>query len=296
MMTWKRVRRELLHAVVRGLLAVVGRLPRRLALALFGAVGGLAYRLRGRERRQVLENLALAMPELDAPARRRLARQSFVDLGRNAADVCRSLSEDPGRLLERIDFEGEEHFRAAREGGRGVVAVTAHMGAWELLAASLVQRGARVCVPARPLRDARYQRLIDRLRGRLGVEAYPEGDSLRTLVRAIRDGAVFGLLADQNRDVRGVWVPFFGRPAYTPVGPAEMARLSGVAILPMVIHQVGARHRVQIAPPIELDWRQPGAIEEATRLYTANLESWIRRFPTQWVWMYERWKGPRQSG
>ena len=39
-----------------------------------------------------------------------------------------------------------------------------------------------------------------------------------------------------------------------------------------------------------------GAAEEATGRCTATLERWIRERPTQWAWMYERWKPPPVAG
>lgn len=287
------MRRELYYLLVRGLLWVIGVVPRGVALGLCGALGRLAGRLFARDRARVDRHLELAFPGLEVAARRRLRRRSFVELGRNAADIARMLRHDALELRELLVVEGEPNLRRACAGGRGVVVVTGHFGAWELLGAAYVQLGWRVYAVARPLKDPRYQRLIGRLRQRLGIEVVLEGRGLRPLVRAIRRGAIVGILFDQARDARGMWVEFFGRPAYTPVGPVELARLAGAALLPASICRSGRGHVVRIDEPIELDWRRPGATREALGRCNAVLEGWIRRDPAQWVWMYDRWRGPR---
>jgi KDO2-lipid IV(A) lauroyltransferase len=294
-MSWrKRIRRETHLVLVRWLLAVVGRLPRRLVVDAFAALGALAHGLFRRERRLIDTHMAHALPELDGAQREQLVREVFVDLARNAADIARMLHRDPRELLEFVDppVGGEAELERARAGGRGVVVTTGHFGAWELLAGYYAQRGLPLSVVARPLKDPRYQRLIERLRDRLGVRVFHEGDGMRALVREIRGGGVLGILIDQTRDARGMWIPFLGRPAWTPVGPVELARLARAPLLPVTIHRVGRRHRILMGEAIEPDWSREGAAEEALRRCSAVLEDWVRSYPTQWVWMYDRWEGP----
>jgi KDO2-lipid IV(A) lauroyltransferase len=294
---WKAMRRALYHQAVVGALAGMRWLPRPAMMALAEAMGRLGYAVRARERSWVQRNLALALPELDEPARDRLARRTFIDLGRNAAEVCRMMWRDPRELLDRVDVEGEEHLAPILARERGAVVVTGHIGAWELLAGYWVLRGVRVYVAARPLRDPRYQPLIDRLRERLRVNVFPEGTGLRTIVRALRQGDSLGILIDQSRpgSVRGTWAPLFGQPTFTPTGPAEIARLGGVPLMPMAIQMVDGRHRIICGRPIEPDWREPQAIDAAMARCIAALEELIRRAPTQWVWMYDRWNGPART-
>jgi KDO2-lipid IV(A) lauroyltransferase len=297
MNTQKRIRREIHHAVVRVLLHGVGVMPRRMAQELFALVGHIGHATLDRDRRRVQRHLALAFPELDERARRRLARRVFVELGRNATDVFRGLCRPPGECARLIaTVEGERNLERACAGGRGAVVVTGHLGAWELLVAPFVQRGFRVCVIARPLRDPRYQRLIEDLRRRLGVEVVREGETPRALVRALRGGALVGVLIDQNRTSRGVWVELFGRPAWTPTGAAVLARLAGVPLVPMAIRRAGRRHRITIGEPIRVAPDEPGAILAVTAASVKVLEGWIRETPDQWVWMYDRWRGPRVVG
>jgi KDO2-lipid IV(A) lauroyltransferase len=295
MNSWKVLKRNIHYAVVRLALGVVGVLPRRVSIALFAALGHLAYAMFPRERRRVLDNLERAFGQLSEPQRRHLARDVFADLGRNGADVVRALSGDPRRYLGLVDVEGLEHLERARRGGRGAVCVTGHIGAWDLLGGWLALQGETLYVVARPLKDARYQRLIDRLRERLNVRVIHEGQSIRPMVRALRSGALLGLLIDQNRVADGVWVPFFGRPAYTASGIVDLARLGRAPIVPMVIQRVGSRHLIRMHPAIEVDGDGPEATRKALTECSAALESWIRQHPSQWAWMYDRWGSPRRA-
>ncbi len=289
----KRLKRWLVLAFAGGLIRALPRLPRRAARGLFGRLGWLAFRCLRRDRRQVLANLQLAYPAVPAGERQRLAARVFVEVAQNAAEVVRMCGRDPRELLEWVDIEGGEHLEAARRAGRGAVCVTGHLGAWELLAGTFAQRGSEVMVLARPLKDARFERLLAGLRRRLGVTVVHESDGMRQVIRGLRRGALLGVLIDQNRVAKGTWLPFFGRPAYTAVGVAELARLGRCALVPMAIQRFGDRHRIRVHPPCEPDWSAPGAQVEAVGACTGALESSIRETPAQWAWMYDRWGVPK---
>jgi KDO2-lipid IV(A) lauroyltransferase len=95
------------------------------------------------------------------------------------------------------------------------------------------------------------------------------------------------LLADQDFESEGVMVPFFGRPAFTPVGPARLALRRRCQMIPVFDHRLpDGRHLVEILPRLEL----PGDEAAATATLTEVIETQIRRFPEQWVWMHRRWR------
>jgi KDO2-lipid IV(A) lauroyltransferase len=108
----------------------------------------------------------------------------------------------------------------------------------------------------------------------------------RALRRALR-GGVLGLMIDQDTRVEGTWVPFFGRPAYTPLGPAQLAQRLGAALAVSFIERLpDGSHLLRVSPPLEPE----GGAEELTRTLTAAVEEQIRRVPEQWVWMHRRWR------
>lgn len=95
------------------------------------------------------------------------------------------------------------------------------------------------------------------------------------------------MLIDQDTKVDGVWVPFFGRPAFTPAGAAKIALRSNAAVIPTFIERLpDGRHLAVFQAPLDL----PDDPNAATALMTARIEEQVRRRPEQWVWMHRRWR------
>jgi KDO2-lipid IV(A) lauroyltransferase len=105
---------------------------------------------------------------------------------------------------------------------------------------------------------------------------------------------VVGLLIDQDiRNIPGVFVPFFGRPAWTPSGAAMLSIRMRCPMIPGFIHRrPDGSHHVQIHPPLEIpaDGTLEDKIQELTASATAVIERQIRAHPEQWVWMHRRWR------
>ncbi|MDD5436688.1 MAG: lysophospholipid acyltransferase family protein, partial [Candidatus Omnitrophica bacterium] len=92
--------------------------------------------------------------------------------------------------------------------------------------------------------------------------------------------------------VDGVFVDFFGRQAYTPTGPVVLARASGAVLLPVFIIREGRRHTISIEEPVELvdTGNKEADLISNTQKWSNVVESYVRRYPDQWVWMHRRWK------
>lgn len=290
----KTVRRIGATALVRALIAAAVVLPRRSGLALFALLGSLAYRFCRRDRERALANLERAFPAAPPPVIAALARGSFRALGKNTLDALRLVRLSRTGVLGLCSITGEEHLRLACGRGRGVIGLTGHIGCWELMAAFLTARGYTVGVIARRLRNETLGRMLVRMRRRHGIESYERGRGALAGYRALKGGAILGLLADQDIDVDGMMVPFFDVPAYTPVGPAVFALRSGAAVVPMAINmQPDGRHRVTILPELEIPGAQLPERERIgilTRRCSEAIETLVRLYPQQWVWFHDRWR------
>jgi KDO2-lipid IV(A) lauroyltransferase len=144
-------------------------------------------------------------------------------------------------------------------------------------------------VVARELDDPLQQESLLRFRARFGTTTIVRGTpgAARALLASLRSGGALGMLIDQDTDVDGVFVDFFGRPAWTPVGAAELALRFGAAVLPTFVERLAdGSHRGTIHPALEL----PTDPLAATRAMTATIEAQVRRRPEQWVWLHRRWR------
>ncbi len=219
----------------------------------------------------------------------------MINLGRSGLEML-MLSRRRGTRIERwCTIDDEARLREALSGGRGVVFVTAHTGNWEMLAALVARRGYPATVVATPVYDRRLDDLLIAARAAQGVETISRGSAsaARQLLSALRRNAFLGMLIDQDTDVDGVFVPFFGRAAYTPTGAAALALRTGAAVVcGFLVREGSIRHRMVVQGPITLirTGDHERDITENTALFTGLIERHIRTFPDQWVWFHRRWK------
>jgi KDO2-lipid IV(A) lauroyltransferase len=294
--TRKKVKRALEFALISGMAGLARRIPRRAGLALFGALGGWGARCFAKDRRRAVENLGVAFPDAPAPFRRALAAAMFRTLGRNAFEFLKLEGSSPERvqsLVERVD--GIEHMIEARDHGRGIIVITGHIGCWELMPAYFTTLGYRISVVARRMKVGRLNDRLVRARRSVGVTTLDRDAGARAMIEVLARGEVLGVLIDQHTHVAGMWVPFFGRPAFTPTAVAKLAMASGARIVPMAIY-LGerGRHVVRVLPAIDTD--RAGGREERVKSVTEAcslaIEQLIRIDPKQWVWFHHRWREP----
>lgn len=284
-----RVEPALLKAALRVLTATIGRLPWRAAQKTGAAIGSLAWNLSRRDRKRTLDHIALALPELKEAERLRLGRACFRHLGMNLGECLHLFHGDCAEVASLVEVRGWEEVEKVRAAERPILILTGHCGNWELLAATINCRGLGMAVVARTLDEPGLQRMLAGLRERFGTPTIARGTegAARQLLTTLRRGGALGMLIDQDTKVDGVWVPFFGRPAFTPVGAAKIALRQKAAVIPTFIERLpDGRHLATFHPPLDL----PDDPQEATALMTERIEEQVRKHPEQWVWMHRRWR------
>ena len=291
----KRLKNWFLFRLITILISLLNFLPRSFAISVGGFLGRLAYLLIADARKRTQRNLRLAFGrELDETKLRRLASQVFENVGKNVADAVR-LKKMRWEDIERItEIEGLEYFDEAYRAGKGVIGFTGHIGDFELMAAYFSLRGYKLSVVGRELYDPRLDRLLVENRESVGLENIPSSAGIKPILKVLRAGKFLGVLADQDSSrVRGVFVDFFGRPARTPAAPALFAYKTGSPIVPMaIVRKDKNKYKIIVKPPVELTFSEDREkdIIDVTQRCTKVLESIIREYPDQWLWMHERWK------
>lgn len=291
----RRLRHDAVYFPVRALFAAGSHLPLALVRALSAQLGLTALGLPSREARRAQEHLALAFPELDPQVRRRLLRRCALHFGRTLGEVVWMWRARPDQVAALCSITGVEHLERALADGRGAVLITGHCGNWELLNARLGVAGVPMTIAVRGLFDPRLDALVTALRARFGSEVVPRGATAgRRLAQALSENRVDGLLIDQDiRDIPGVFVPFFGRPSWTPSGAATLALRTGCPTVPAFVHRrADGTHLAEVHPPLQPPTEGPTGerVTALTAAATAAIERQVRAFPEQWVWMHRRWR------
>lgn len=277
-------------------MSLIEALPRENAVRFAGVVGEMAALIDTRERRLAERNLLRAYGDsLDQTRIRIVARECFVKIAKNAADVIRSRRWDEYELADMVrEVEGEEHFDEALRKGRGVIGLTGHVGNFELCAAwfSAVKK-APLSVLGRRLYDDRIDQMVIEHRERWGMENIPT-DSPKRIVEALREGRVLGVLMDLDSSrVAGYFVPFFGHPAKTAAGVITIGRRTRSPVVPIALfRRFDDYYKLVILPAFEIPYSENKERDVMEALTECNraLECLINIDPTQWAWIHDRWK------
>jgi KDO2-lipid IV(A) lauroyltransferase len=258
-----------------------------------------AWRCSPRLREMTLFNTGVILgPSSSAQQRRRLAKAIIANCYDFIEGFGRTRNWDASRLLDQIEsIEGIEHFHAARAFGRGVIVVTAHLGAFEIGMAALRNIEPRVHVVFQ--RDQMlpiFERLRARQRARLGVIEAPIDDGPRCWL-GVRDALLANevVLLQGDRISHGqksVPVPFLETSLDFPTGPVRLALLTGAPLLPVfAVREPGGRVRIVVEEPVmpcegNVD---DGEIEQVTSTLAALIGAYIRQYPEQYHGVHSQW-------
>lgn len=271
----------------------VSRLPRSVILAMGGWLGVLVFWLAPQQRELACEHLRCSLTLADERQIKAIAKRCFENLGKTVVEFMQFPRLDKKQIQQYVTFEGTEHVEQALAHGKGAIILTGHFGNWELLAASISTTIAPLTPFVRELRSPRLNALVSSYREKAGYATIDRDTGMRHALRCLKRNELLGIVADVDTTVSGVFVDFFGKHAYTPYSPVAIALKTGAAILPtFMIRQSDGSHRAIIEPPLTL--KRTHAKEKDlvinTQKFTKIIESYIRRYPTQWIWMHRRWK------
>ena len=289
------MRQRLEYALAWLIIKILGGLPRSLSRAAAISLSWTIYLVHVRLRHVGMRNLRLAFPEKTRRERARILRGVFTSLGRQLAEVClfpRYTLENVGKV---VVYDGFENFERALSRGKGVLFLTAHLGAWELSAFTHSLYGHPLHIVMRPLDNVYLDRLMRRYRTMHGNSTVDKDDFVRGLLSAMKAGETVGILMDTNMTPpQGVFVDFFGIPACTASGLARIALRSDAAVVPgfTVWDPALRKYRLRFDPALKLirTGNDDADVLANTALFTKVIEEYVRKYPDQWLWVHRRWK------
>ena len=277
------------------LLAWLSRRPLRLLHALGSAMGWLVYGLSPSYRLRLNTNATLAgVNKADR-------RAAVSDAGRLVMELPRLwLRPRDQPIADPVQWHNPELIDGLLARRKGLVLLTPHMGSFEVSAQAYAERfGARqpITVLYRPARQAWLRELEETARARPALATAPANLSgVRLMIRALRRGETVGLLPDQvPPEGMGVWVPFFGQPAYTMTLAARLVQQTGAAVAVLWTERLprGSGYAVR-AMELPVPLPEAAAEEAAAEAINRSMELVIRQRPSQYLWGYHRYKNPRR--
>jgi KDO2-lipid IV(A) lauroyltransferase len=289
------MRENLEYWLVLAVARALGRIPRGLARLLAGGLAFAVYWSFGRLRRVGWRNLELALPELSTEKKCRILRGVYRHLGWQLVEFCRMARYTPENIRGWLRSEGLDHYLAAQARGKGVLVVTGHLGAWELSSFYHSLMGHPMSMVIRCLDNRRLDDFVNGIRCLHGNRVISKDDFGRGLLTAMHAGQTVGILMDTNMTPpQGSFVKFFGTEACTATGLAHIARKTGAAVLPgfMLWEPTERKYVLHFGREIEVAHTADASADilAGTQLCTSVIESWIRRYPDQWLWIHRRWK------
>jgi Kdo2-lipid IVA lauroyltransferase/acyltransferase len=257
----------------------------------------MAYRLDRTHRCVALTNLVIAFPELSEREHEAIAIASFKNTARNLLEVGRMPSLTRANIAELVQYDsayGLANYESARSGGKGILYLTGHFSAWELLPTAHALFGYPLSFITRPLDNAPLERYLLRIRQLAGNQVIYKRNSARHVLERLKSGGAVGILMDQNTSLNeGILADFFGLPAATSTSVALFALRTDAAVLPgYIVPCPKGRYTIRFLAPVNLirtgDTNQD--IAANTRRLNQVLEGIIREQPETWMWGHRRWR------
>lgn len=269
--------------------------PLRALHAVGAGLGWLVWLLSAGYRREFRANVAQAGLAFDA------AGPAIGEAGRFIAELPKLWMRSPTvSCLGNVRMEGQPHVSNAFARGKGVIFFGPHCGSFELGPQALAELYGPITAIYRPARKPWLARLELMARSRPGFHVVPASLSgIRQMLKALKTNQAVALLTDQvPPEGQGLWVPFFGKPAYTMTLAARLTLQSGAVVLPVSCERLpkGSGYFLKIWPPLTaLDSLPKSDLLPAVTVINQAIEAIVLSQPGQYLWGYARYKQPRQQ-
>ncbi|HDL19316.1 MAG TPA: hypothetical protein ENH29_09700 [Bacteroidetes bacterium] len=239
-----------------------------------------------------VKNLQRAFPGKTDAEIQRLAQKVFFHFSRVSIEqiiLPKIIRHDINQFIDSANWEVLEE---AMNEDRGVILLTGHIGNWEILGSAVALKGFPAWAVAAEMRNSKVDRSINEHRNLSGLKIISREHAKSTFPKIFGRGEMVCLLADQDAGRNGVFVPFFGRLASTPPGPAVYHFRNRVPIVYTTALLKNGRYRIyfeRLHFAVEKG-NLRSAVRKVTEIHVRRLEQDIRLHPEQWFWLHRRWK------
>ncbi len=299
---YRPVRDAILYFLAKVMFVIYPVMPRKLVLWWHGVLASLAYKLGKSVRQRIIKHYTIAFGPEDQPGKYyTMGKEVFVNLAKTLTDYAlMNRKREWKQFSKYFKVEGIENLDNAYKKGKGVLCMISHTPGWEFSAILPPLLGYPSLGVSSQIKNPALNKMMIEMRETRGMKNITRNKCYDILSDELRNGKCLIIMIDQDsKNIRGEFVPFFGRDAYTPIGLARLAMDTGAAVVPMntIRNNEDDTYTFQILP--EIPFIQFEDITETmiynTTQYNKVTEDLLRKYPTQWVWMHERWKTTPES-
>jgi KDO2-lipid IV(A) lauroyltransferase len=285
----KSIVHYLSYSILRLTCAALTILPLRFSYFLAGIIGLFVCHVLRYRRTVVMEKLQTAFGnELDATRIKRIAAESYRQIAMSFIELLIAPKLQK-KIRQILTSEQAQLIRELLEQGNGLVTISGHLGNWELQGAAAATAISGLFTVAAVQQSNPYiDRFITQQRNGMGMQVASTKEAMKLLLQALKNGQAIGLVADQNAGMDAVFVDFFGKSAATHPGPAKLALKFRAPLLIGAAIRTGPGQFKVLSEKVEI--RDDDTVETLTQRHVKVLESFIRQYQEQYLWVHRRWK------
>jgi KDO2-lipid IV(A) lauroyltransferase len=269
-------------------------LPLKVSYAIACFISDIFYHLSAPDRHAVMENLRVVTGRDDERELRAMAKEVFRNFGKYLVDFFRFSKIDDGYMKRFIKVEGLENLDRALARGGGVIALSAHIGNWELGGFTLSLLRSPLMAVVLTHKNKMVNDFFTKQRKVSGLVPVEIGLSLRGCYNVLKSNGILALLGDRDFSKNGLRMKFFGADAVMPKGPAVFSARLGSEIVPsFMLREKDDTFRLVFEPPIDRpsSGDEDSMVRDIMQRYVAVIEKYISLYPTQWYMFRRAWNG-----
>lgn len=288
-----------LYYVLKTISNIMSVLPYKLVVKIGKTCGRLYWHIAKKQRIRAEETMEkqLGISRVEAAQH---VHQLFLNLGMTFSEIMYMPALNKDNIRGLVTFDRPDILWEEIKKGKGAVILACHMDNWEWLGAALALNGFPISSVEKPQPNRVYSDFMNTLRRGVGQEIFSRGTSeILGCARAMKKGRLLGLVADQDGGYNGIFVPFLGKMASTPAGPAYFARKFKAPIIPTFIVRKpgGYGHMIIVKDPIYYEDTGDKKTDDynITLKMTKIVEEVIKKYPDNWIWFQHRWNTPYEG-
>ncbi|MDH5389171.1 MAG: lysophospholipid acyltransferase family protein [Gammaproteobacteria bacterium] len=273
-------------------LALTSYMPLKLAHLIGGFIGWIYQIKHSKIKNIALANIQKCFPELNPEQQHQLVQDSLLETGKLISEIGIIWGRSSHSVLALIkEVEGEELIHQARQQGQGVLLAIPHIGSWEMVGLYCAKHFPMTTL-YRPPKVKGFDQKIHQARQRTGATLVPTDNSgVRALSKALKNAELVGMLPDQEPSMgNGLFAPFFNVPAYTMTLLPKMATKFNCQVIYTYAQRLPASQGFKLIFRASSGSFANKSLQEATELMNGDIEKLVRECPSQYQWIYKRFK------